>query len=211
MVTPRIPAAVRSPSLVFVALCLAGALACGGGAPDAKSPNGAGDADGGGTTAPATPEDAGPATTTTVTLGDGGNLTGTKLESNTTTTASFDAGAKEAAAPPPGGHDPGRSPQDIQTIIQAHRDEARACYDATLKDHPGLEGNIDIKWTIDPKGVVTETAIDDAKSDIHEAGLGKCIGAIIKKIAFAPSPRGVETKVHYPFNFHPRNGPAAGH
>jgi hypothetical protein len=198
---------IQTASPFIVAVCLAGALACGGGQTDVKSPNGTSDTDAGATGSPSEPADAGPTTTTTVTLADGGDLTGTKLQSNTTVTASVDAGARDAAAPPPGGHDPGRSPQDIQTIIQAHRDEARACYDATLKDHPGLEGNIDIKWTIDPKGVVTETAIDDAKSDIHEAGLGKCIGAVIKKIAFAPSPRGVETKVHYPFNFHPRNGP----
>lgn len=179
------------------------AVACGGGQTDVKAPNGT-TSDDAGTSEPA---DTGPTTTTTMTLGDGGNLTGTKLETTTTATASFDGGKSDAAGLVPGVHDPGRSPQDIQTIIGTRRDEARACYDAALKDHPGLEGNIDIKWTIDPKGVVTETAIDDAKSDIHEANLGKCIGAIIKKITFAASPRGVETKVHYPFNFHPRNGP----
>ncbi|CAN5321130.1 hypothetical protein BH09MYX1_BH09MYX1_05090 [soil metagenome] len=201
--TARIGTSLSTLRLFAVASCLGAslAIACGG-ATEPKTPTAG--TDDGGTTGP---EDAGPSTTTTVTLGEGGNLTGTKLETTTSATASFDGGAHDAAAPPPGGHDPGRSPQDIQTIIQTRRDEARACYDAALKDHPGLEGNIDIKWTIDPKGVVTETAIDDAKSDIHEANLGKCIGAIIKKIAFAASPRGVETKVHYPFNFHPRNGP----
>lgn len=176
------------------------AFACGGGQQgDPKTPTGSSSSE-----PTSTDADAGPTTTTTVTLGDGGNLTGTKLETTTTVTASVDAGAKDAAAPP-AGHDPGRSPQDIQTIIQARRDDARACYDTALKTHPGIEGNVDIKWTIDPKGVVTETSIDDAKSDIHEAGLVKCIGDVIKKISFAPSPRGVETKVHYPFNFHPRN------
>lgn len=194
-------------SLVPAALLVAAAsiaVACGGGQTDVKSPTGA-NGDDAGTSEPA---DTGPTTTTTVTLADGGDLTGTKLQTTTTATASFDGGKSDAAGIVPGVHDPGRSPQDIQTIIGTRRDEARACYDAALKDHPGLEGNIDIKWTIDPKGVVTETAIDDAKSDIHEANLGKCIGAIIKKIQFAASPRGVETKVHYPFNFHPRNGPA---
>ncbi len=180
------------------------AVACGGGQTDAKTPTGTNSDDAGASE----PADTGPTTTTTVTLADGGNLTGTKLETTTTATASFDAGKSDGATGlVPGVHDPGRSPQDIQTIIGTRRDEARACYDAALKDHPGLEGNIDIKWTIDPKGVVTETSIDDSKSDIHEANLGKCIGAIIKKITFAASPRGVETKVHYPFNFHPRNGP----
>lgn len=190
-------------SVVTVGLLAASiAVACGGGQTDVKAPTGG--SDDAGTSEPA---DTGPTTTTTVTLADGGNLTGTKLETTTNVTASVDAGKSDAGGLVPGVHDPGRSPQDIQTIIGTRRDEARACYDAALKDHPGIEGNIDIKWTIDPKGVVTETSIDDAKSDIHEANLGKCIGAIIKKITFAASPRGVETKVHYPFNFHPRNGP----
>ena len=64
------------------------------------------------------------------------------------------------------GHDIGRSPQDIRAIIQAHRDEARACYDAALKDHPGIQGDLVMKWTIDPKGQVTEVSVDASRSQI---------------------------------------------
>src|SRR4029079_8212408 len=104
--------------------------------------------------------------------------------------------------------EPGRKREDIQTIIMARRDEARACYDKALKDHPGIEGDLTIKWTIDPQGAVTDIAVDTTKSQILEASVGTCIIEIIKKIKFAPSAKGFETKTNYPYNFHPRNFPA---
>src|SRR5271166_6407487 len=51
-------------------------------------------------------------------------------------------------------HDPGRSSEDIRAIVIAHRDEARACYDKALVAHPGVEGDLVMRWTIDPKGTV---------------------------------------------------------
>ena len=150
-----------------------------------------------------------------MTLGDGGDLQGAKLGSTTTTTQSATMGGSgggsgggtgDGGAPGPHASEPGRSVKDIQTIILTHRDEARACYDKALKDHPGIEGNIDVKWTIDPKGTVTDIAVDEGKSEIHEPSVGKCISDIIKSIHFSVSGKGFETRAHYPFNFHPRNG-----
>lgn len=156
------------------------------------------------------PEAGVPSTTTTVMLGDGGELTGTKLTSNSTLTV--DNSAKDAGPPGPGDtlgktDVPGRRPQDLMTIISGHRDEARACYDAALKAHPGIEGNLDIKFTIDPKGAVTDGAADEGKSDIHEPGVVTCIVGVLKKIKFAEHPKGFETRAHYPFNFHPHGAP----
>jgi hypothetical protein len=136
-------------------------------------------------------------------LGDGGELTGTKLASSSTLT--MDTSAKPDAGSGTLGKSeaPGRRPEDLMTIIGTHRDEARACYDAALKAHPGIEGNLDIKFTIDPKGQVTEGSADDGKSDIHEPGVVTCIVGVLKKIKFAEHPKGFETRAHYPFNFHP--------
>jgi hypothetical protein len=111
------------------------------------------------------------------------------------------------AAPPPKAahsHDAGRGPADIRAIVVAHRDEARACYDKGLAAHPGIEGDLVIQWTIDPKGKVTQVSVDAARSQIHEPGVAACIGDVIRKIQFAASPGGFETKAFYPFNFHPR-------
>jgi hypothetical protein len=102
-------------------------------------------------------------------------------------------------------HDPGRGPTDIRAIVVAHRDEARACYDKALQDHPGIEGDLVVIWTIDPKGNVTQTSLDSSRSQVTEPMVVACVSEIIKKIQFAPSPGGFETKAFYPFNFHPRH------
>lgn len=146
-------------------------------------------------------------------------------EAPTTTMALSDAGAGEKLAEAPAGdagvgdaavpkgvhsHDPGRGPQDIRAIVVAHRDEARACYDRALKDHPGIEGDLVIQWTIDPKGSVTQVGVDTSRSQINEPSVGACISDIVKRLKFAESAGGFETKASYPFNFHPRHGQPSG-
>ncbi len=183
----------------YVALMVVLALAgCGGGDKPADHPTGVGapaDTDAGQSA------NTGPTTTTTVLMGDAGELQGTKL-TTTQNPVTLDGGST-APPPPTGDKDPGRRNEDIVTIIRTHRDEARACYDAALKTHPGIEGNIYISWKLDPKGTVVTTGTDDSKSDIHDANLVKCIGDVIRKIPWAASQRGVESTMGYPFNFHP--------
>ncbi len=144
-------------------------------------------------------------TTTTLTLADGGDVQGTKLQSMETSAASATAAN---AGPARGQHqsEPGRSVKDIQVIVQSHRDEARACYDNAQAAHadPSLKGNLDLKWTIDPTGKVTAISVDDGKSDIHDPGIAKCVMNVIKGITFAVSAKGFETYAHYPFNFNPK-------
>jgi hypothetical protein len=196
----------------FVPLGVAALFACAacggnqgpGGANSAADTHGSTVSPEGGTSS----EQVGPATTT-VALGDGGDLQGSKLvETHTvaSTSASGDPSPKG-----PHSHDPGRTPADIRAIVVAHRDEARACYDRALPSHPGIEGDLVIQWTIDPKGGVTQISSDTSRSQIAEATVVACVADIIKKIQFAASPGGFETKAFYPFNFHPRHGqPATG-
>jgi periplasmic protein TonB len=206
---------------------VASAVACGGGAKEgaaAKTPGSSGSP--GDTNAPSglSSSEAGPGsssaaatsgsasegqstsggTTTTMQLGDGGDLQGAKLGGSVhTTTESKGAGGPKST----GGqsaNEPGRSAKDIQTIVAVRRDEARACYDKALAAHPGIEGDLDIKWVIDPQGNVTEASVDTTKSQILEPSVGACVVEVIKKIKFAASAKGYETRAHYPFNFHPR-------
>jgi hypothetical protein len=143
-------------------------------------------------------------TTTTVSLADGGDLQGAKLTETKTVVATS---ASSTAPPPmaPHGHEPGRGPEDIRAIVMAHRDEARACYDSALKDHPGIEGDLVVAWTIDPKGNVTQVSLDTSRSQIVEPTVLACVSDIIKKVQFASSPGGYETRAFYPFNFHPHH------
>jgi hypothetical protein len=194
--------------LVATAAAL-GTIACGAGqaANEAKS-SGTGQAPPAESSpvSPSRPDVAGPPSTTAVTLGDAGDLQGAKL-SESHIVAATDGGAATAAKGPHS-HEPGRGPADIRAIIVAHRDEARACYDKALNTHPGIEGDLVIQWTIDPKGKVTQVSADAARSQISEAGVIACVGDVIRKVQFAASPGGYETKAFYPFNFHPRQ--AAG-
>lgn len=149
-----------------------------------------------------------PTTTTTTTLKDNGDLTGSKLETKTTTVAPAASNAPTKTDPTPGAHksEPGRSVDDVRAIIGTRRDEFRACYDKSLATHPGIQGDVDVKWVINPKGDVTDVSIDEMKSSIAEPGARACITDIIKKIKFAESAKGFESRMHYPFNFNPRSG-----
>jgi outer membrane biosynthesis protein TonB len=194
---------MRTPIAVLIA-CLVIPCGCGGGQTPreaAQSPDN--------TPAPAVTGGAaaGPSPfggTTTTTAADAGDPQGVKLAEvrpSTSTPAS-------SAVPPKGAHthDPGRGQSDIRAIVGAHKDEARACYDRALNDHPGIEGDLVISWTIDPKGNVVQASVDASRSQIVEPTVGTCVADIIKKIQFAPSPGGFETKASYPFNFHPHHG-----
>jgi hypothetical protein len=218
----RTPSSTLAALLVAVPLALPlGAMACGGGSAttgEAKTPDGTG-AGGGGATAGAAgagsaasapaPTDSTPTTTTTTTLGRGGDLQGAKL-TTTTTVASTQGSSSPPPSKGPHTHEPGRGPGDIRAIVMAHRDEARACYDAGLNTHPGIEGDLVIQWTIDPKGNVTQFSEDTSRSQVVEPAVVACVGNVIKKIQFAASPGGYETKAFYPFNFHPRGKQGQG-
>jgi hypothetical protein len=184
-------------------------LACGGGgagSDGAKAPGGpAGSQGASGDPGAAPPNEA---ATTTVALADGGDLQGAKLTETKTVAAAPAASSSGTAPKGPRAHEAGRGPEDIRAIIMARRDEARACYDAGIKDHPGIEGDLVIAWTIDPKGNVTQAAIDSSRSQIVEPSVVACVTDIIKKVQFASSPGGFETRAFYPFNFHPHHGGA---
>jgi hypothetical protein len=147
-------------------------------------------------------------TTTTTNLPDSGELQGAKLGAGHTKVEVETKGDGGPKGPAGGGSagEPGRSAKDIQTIVAARRDDARACYDKSLASHPGIEGDLDIRWKIDPQGNVFDAEVDTTKSSILEPTVAQCIIDIIKKIKFAASAKGFESRAHYPFNFHPKPG-----
>jgi len=179
-------------ALVAMTTSLAAFAACAGSSPPSHAPAGAAPLpviDGG-----APHVDPGATSTTTQTLGGGAG--GTKLTPLAAADAGGDARVKHRA-------ELGRTVTDLQAIVAAHRAEARACYDAALPNHPGVEGTIDVRWTIDPSGKVTDIDIDTSHSELVEPAVANCVMAVIKKIQFNASAGGFETKTHYPFNFHP--------
>jgi hypothetical protein len=197
--------------LVAVGTASAIALACGdggstsGGSKTPDTTSGGGSSSGGGSGESAATEAGGPPSTT-VMLGDGGELQGTKLQTSGTVVmqGSADAGpsgAGESSA------EPGRKPEDIMTIIKTRRDDFRACYDAQIKSHPTMKGNIDLEWVVDPKGNVSSAKINESKSQILIPEVTDCMIKLVKSIKFAESKKGFETRMHYPFNFNPGGAP----
>jgi len=180
------------------------AAATSGGTPGTEGSSGGAAAASGGPGSSGGAAGAGGATTTTTALpGNNGDLQGAKLSSasHTETETKGDGGPK---AGPGHQQEPGRKREDIQTIVMSHRDDARACYDKGLQKHPGIEGDLVMSFKIDPEGKVIEAAMDTSKSSITEKDVGDCIAEVIKKIKFAKSPGGFETRANYPFNFHPK-------
>lgn len=181
--------------------CALGCAACGGSeaaSGGAKSAEVSADVHASPSAAP--PATSEPATTTTA-LGSSGDASGTKLpEAPGSAPPASSALAGQGAR----AHEPGRGVADIRAIVIAHRDEARACYDKALPNHPGMEGDLVISFTIDPKGSVSKISLDTARSQITDPDVAACVMDIIKKIQFASSPGGYETRASYPFNFHPR-------
>jgi TonB family protein len=200
-------AALTSLSLpALVAL----AVACNGGSPaEAKAPAAATGAATSAAGPSGSPPDGaatgggGSGGTTTDALPPRGELQGARLTTATRTEVESKGDAGPKAGP---GHtsEPGRRREDIQTIVMARRDDARACYDKGQKDHPGIEGDLTVKFVVDPQGAVTDASVDDSKSTIHEPSVGACVVSVIKRIKFAGSAGGFETRASYPFNFHPK-------
>jgi hypothetical protein len=200
----------RSPRSLLVPLAAASALviaaACGNSKP-ASTPKGEGDVAALGSTTGAEPTpgnlDGGPTTTTTtMALPDSGDLTGVKIATSSSRTVEVKSDAGTPKEAPAHKAEPGRSPTDIYGIVGARRDEARACYDKVLDKNPKIaEGDLVIKFVIDPKGAVGEAGLDTTQSQINEPEVTACIVEFIKKFKFAESAGGYQTTTNYKFGF----------
>lgn len=160
---------------VFVpSVLLLAAAACGNGAVKTPEP---------GSVASASPSASGPAEvgtpgSTTTRVDEDGGL-GQKLETKTD----------------------GRSAEDIAARVKAKKPETRACYDRQASKNPKLEGDVDVKFVIDPQGVIADASVDPAHTNVGDEAIGKCLVDVIKSLKFPPSAKGLETRAHYPFNF----------
>lgn len=106
--------------------------------------------------------------------------------------------------------EPGRGLDDVRIAVLTKRDQARACFDEARKGEPKMEGSVTFQWVIDPTGAVTQVAMDPTRSTLRNEKMDKCIISVLEKLHFAASPKGLETKTSYPFNFNPRSGGQLG-
>ncbi|HEX9297381.1 MAG TPA: TonB family protein [Polyangiaceae bacterium] len=119
-------------------------------------------------------------------------------------------GTSLAASPPAStASGPDRTLDDIRAVVASNRDSFRACYDRSLKGHPGIKGTFVLKFVVNPDGTVKSAEADQAKSQIHASDLDTCAIAALKGLKFPPSRKGMESTVSYPFDFNPK-GPQLG-
>jgi TonB family protein len=92
---------------------------------------------------------------------------------------------------------------EYQALVQSNRDKFRTCYDASLAAHPGIKGQVTLKFVLQPDGAVKEGGIEKSSSDITEEDLERCLMSVLKTLKFPKSKRGMESTIRYPFTFKP--------
>lgn len=96
-------------------------------------------------------------------------------------------------------------PKDvINAVVQRHRSEIRACYDAALQRNPNIRGKVVVAFNIQPNGIVSYAGTKE--STVGDGGLENCIVSRVKTWVFPKPEAPVVTEVSaYPFYLNPAN------
>ena len=92
----------------------------------------------------------------------------------------------------------------INAVVNRHRAEIRACYDAALQRNPSLRGKVVVAFTIAYEGYVKTASVKE--STLGDSGLDNCIASRVKTWKFPKPEAPVDTEVTaYPFYLNPAN------
>ena len=96
-------------------------------------------------------------------------------------------------------------PKDvINAVVQRHRAEVRACYDAALQRNPNIRGKVVVAFDIQPNGIVSKAVVKE--SSVGDSALSRCITSRVKSWVFPKPEAPVVTEVSaYPFYLSPAN------
>ncbi len=95
----------------------------------------------------------------------------------------------------------GQLPREtVRRVVRAHFKGLEACYDHAAA--PNLNGKVMTKFVIQRDGTVS--AVQDAGSDLHDAGVVSCVRGILKSLVF-PTPEGGTVAVVASLVFEPRD------
>ncbi len=109
-----------------------------------------------------------------------------------------------AATPPPQTQEkevrfvPGPSPDEIRAAVTLRDSDLRQCYLAGTFKNAQLRGTVNVTFTIDTEGRVSETI--DSGSDLPDAEVVSCVLNVFASLEF-PAGASSETEVTYPINF----------
>ncbi len=96
-----------------------------------------------------------------------------------------------------------RDIESMQKIVQTYRGCVRRCYETVQKEIPGLKGDLTMTLVITPKGSVKEAMMNKDRSTLFTPKIVDCAAGVLKKLEFGKHPKGMESKLNYPFNFQP--------
>ena len=85
----------------------------------------------------------------------------------------------------------------IRRVIRSHRDQIKYCYSKELTRFPNLRGKVAVKFTISPKGYVTQATV--SQTTLRNAAVERCITQKIRTWKFPEPKGGGIVIVNYPF------------
>lgn len=97
--------------------------------------------------------------------------------------------------------DAAMAPSAIRQVVDHHRDELRACYQAELRRAPGLRTRLTVRWTVGASGEVLSARVLNASSGWPP--LERCVLNHVSTWRFPAPPDGTAVHVHYPIVFRP--------
>lgn len=91
-----------------------------------------------------------------------------------------------------------RDEHSIARVVLGHRGGIRGCYNRSLLGDPDREGEVGVRFIIDPEGYVTFAEVTGRS--FHDSEMEACILSRIREWSFGVEP-GCETVVRYSFHF----------
>jgi hypothetical protein len=182
-----------------------GVGACSQTAPSSQSPDSAGSAAPGAPPAPL-PGGSGAGATPSAAAAAEDDFTACK---NATTKG----GSVEIANPPPDGGvvmnnaqtagDAGGSDRTskIIDVVMQNRDKFRCCFDLWGRQNPGKEIKIGLSLDLKPSGELRAATFKPDETQLKDATVEKCMGAVASSLSFPESPSGKDTTYIHRFVF----------
>lgn len=89
--------------------------------------------------------------------------------------------------------------EPIREVIRRHLPAIRGCYDEGLARRPELEGRIDVVFTVDGTGVVSEASVQ--RSTLGDTTVEACVVGEVLRMRFPERAPGGFVRINYPFVF----------
>jgi TonB family protein len=112
-------------------------------------------------------------------------------------TTAASAGADPPAPPPAAKVQGALDRAEIGRVVARHANEVKWCYETELAKNPHLAGRVDVRFTIEATGTVSDSAVES--STLGNATVETCIARAVRRWEFPKPADGKQVIVTYPF------------